>query len=200
MATTLDVVNDCLASMGETPLNTLAEPHEFKASAQKQLAKANRRIQGPGWWFNTEDYTVSPAPGTGHGVLPGDTIKWQSGVRKSDTLVNGQSKPWIVQRGGRLYDTRTRTYVLTEDVIGNIVRLVPFADLPPVINDYIAAEAVLRFQSLFDADNSKRQELQQEVTLARAQANAENIRQQRVNMLNNNSRLARIRRVTNRYN
>lgn len=198
MATTLDVVNECLASMGEVPLNTLLEPHEFRGSATRALSAANKRLQSTGWWFNTEQATLSPAPGTGHITLPGDALKWQSGVRASDTLTRTQPKPWLVQRGLRLYDIRERTYVHTQDVSGELVREVLFEELPHVMNEYIAAEAVLRFQSSFDADNSKRQELVQRWTLARSEARAENIRQLGVNMINNNVRLQRIKSVTRR--
>lgn len=198
MASTLDVVNDCLATMGEAPLNTLAEPHEFRGSALRKLARANTSIQAHGWWFNKEAVTLNPSSVTGQIQLPSDCLKFQSGVRSTDLLLRGMPKPWIVQRGQRLYDTRARSFTITEEVIGEIVREVPFEDLPQVINDYVAAEAVIKFQSDFDADNSKRQELTQAWGLARTQANAENIRQLGVNMINNNSRLSRIKRVTGR--
>lgn len=197
MASTLDVVNDCLATLGEAPLNTLLEPHEFRGTAQRLLTKASRRIQAPGWWFNTEAITFTPNP-TGQIVLPGDYLKWQSGVRSSDMLVRSEAKPWLVERGGRLYDTRTRSFVLTENVTGELVRELPFEQLPAIINDYVAAETVLKFQSHFDGDNSRRQELTQAWVLARTAANAENTRQLGVNFIYNNSRLSRIKRVTRR--
>lgn len=199
MATILEVVNECLATMGETPLNTLNEPHEFKASAQRYLARANRRIQSSGWWCNVESATLSPAPSTLHVTLPGDGIAWRSGSRTPDTLHRGKPQPWLVQRGSRLYDTRTRSFSITEDAVGELVREVPFEDLPGVLNDYVAAEAVLRFQSSFDADNSKRQELTQAWTLARIAANSENIRQAGVNLIGSSSRLARIKAKSRRF-
>lgn len=195
MATTLDVVNECLGTLGEAPLNSLLEPHEFRGTAQRELDRASKRIQATGWWYNLEAATLTPGP-DGQIYLPGDCLKWQSGVRSSDMLVRGQAKPWLVQRGPRLYDTRTQSYVITEPVTGELVRELPFDLLPHVVNDYIAAEAVLKFQSSFDADNSRRQELTQRWTLARAEAKAENIRQLAVNFVQSNSRLSRIKRVT----
>lgn len=196
MATTLDVVNECLATMGESPLNTLAEPHEFKASAQRFLARANKSLQSRGWWFNIEYIELNPNSVNGQVQLPGDCLKFQSGVRTQHVFT--PIKPWLVQRGTRIYDTTTRSFVITEQVSGELTREVAFEDLPPVMNDYVAAEAVLKFQSNFDADNSKRQELDQARTMARIAASAENIRQSRVNMINNNSRLSRIKRATRR--
>ena len=111
-------------------------------------------------------------------------------------MASGPSKPWVVQRGRRLYDTVAGSYIFTDSVAVAIVRQIPFEDTPSVINDYIAAETVLRFQSNFDGDSSKRKELEQSWTLARAEALSENIRQLRVNMKNNNPRLARVKSVT----
>lgn len=198
MATTLDVVNECLSTLGESPLNTLSEPHAFKGAALAALSKANKQIQAPGWWFNVESITIKPAPVTGHMQLPGDCIKWDSGVRAPDTLTRGTPAPWAIQRGSRLYDTRTRTYVFTEEVEGAIVRLVPFEELPPTANDFVAAEAVLKFQSRFDGDNSRRQELAQSWATARTELRAEQTRQAKVNMINNNSRLSRIKSAVQR--
>lgn len=195
MATILDVVNECLGTLGESPLNSLLEPHEFRGTAQRELAAASRRIQARGWWYNLEAATLNPGP-DGQVYLPGDCLKWQSGVRSVSTLVRGAAKPWLVQRGQRVYDTSTQSYIITESVTGELVRELPFDLLPAVINDYIAAEAVLKFQSSFDADNSRRQELVQRWTLARTEANAENTRQLAVNIINSNPRLSRIKRVT----
>ena len=200
MASTLDVVNECLATLGEVPLNTLAEPHEYKASAQRYLARANRRVQSVGYWFNTEVAVLPPSPATGHITLPADASSWRSGSRARDTLTLGAPQPWLVQRGTRLYDTRTRSYTHTEDAKGELIREVPFEELPPVANDAVAAEAVLRFQSSFDADNSKRQELGQSWAMATTALKAENIRQAGVNLIQSSSRLQRIKSRSARYN
>ena len=197
MTTTLDVVNDCLASLGEAPLNTLSEPHEFKGTAQRLLIRTNREIQAPGWWCNLEALTLKPAASTGYIQLPGDCLKWQSGVRSSDTLIQGRAKPWLVQRGNRLYDTRRRSFQIEDaEVTGEIVRLIPFEELPIVLNEYVAAATVLRFQSNIDADNNRRQELAQRFSIARVEARAENIRQLNFNLRNSNPRLSYIKSVT----
>lgn len=196
MTTTLDVVNECLGTMGEAPLNTLAEPHEFRGSALKKLSEANSRLQARGWWFNRETLTVTPAPTTGHVVLGNDILKWQSGARSPEFLRRSQPKPWLVQRGRRLYDTRTGTFEITETTEGEITREIPFEDLPQVMQQYVKAEAVLRFQSTYDADNSKRQELLGEWQISRADAAAEDIRQSGVNLLNSNPRLQRIKNAS----
>lgn len=196
MATTLEVVNDCLATMGESPLNTLAEPHEFKGAAQRLLSRKSREIQSVGWWFNLEAITLKPAEFTGYVQLPTDALRWESGVRSSDTLVQSQSKPWLVQRGQRLYDTRTRSYGITESVTGELVREVPFEEMPLVVNEYVAAAAVLQFQSSYDGDTQRRAELTQRLLMLRGEARAENIRQLRVNLISANSSIGYLKTIT----
>lgn len=198
MATKLDIVNDCLASMGEVPLNTLTEQHAFKTAALSCLSRKLKSTQSRGWWFNTETVVLKPDPTNGFITLPGDCLKWLSGTKATDTFIPYRPKPWLIERGTRLYDTRNRTYVLTEEVTGTIVREIPLEDLPQVANDYIAAATVLQFQSDFDADNNKRQYLAETLRAAQIALNAEETRQTKVNLLNSNARLARIKRVTNR--
>lgn len=195
MASTLDVVNECLGTLGETPIAALTEYHEFKSSVLRILNKENTSLQAPGWWFNTEAIELVPNP-SNEIVLPTDCLKWTSGVRTKDTLIRGVAKPWIVKRGSRLYDTRTQSYTLTGSVVGEIIRLLPFEDLPIVVNDYVAASTVLKFQSSYDSDNGKRNELSSTFATARTAARAEDIRQRAANLVLSNTRLSRIKRVT----
>ena len=187
MYTTLEVVNGCLASMGEAPLSSLVEPHAMKGAAVNSLNRANKNVQETGKWFNTEYVSLSPDSVNGWITLSGDCIKFSSGTPQAP------SKPYLVQRGSRLYNLNTRSYVLTEDVAGYIVRLVPFEELPPVAANYIACLAVLRFQSNFDADTNKRQELERDASIAKIEFNSEHIRQIKVNLINSNRTLARLR-------
>lgn len=187
MYTTLEVVNGCLASMGEAPLSSLVEPHAVKGSALAELTRANKNVQQEGRWFNTEVVSFTPDSVNGWITLSGDCMKFTSGSATSP------AKPHLIQRGNRLYNLNTRSYVVGESVEGKMVRLVPFEELPPVAASYIAALAVLRFQSNFDADNSKRQELAEEARMARIAFNSEDIRQRKVNLLGTNRLLSRIR-------
>lgn len=202
MTTTLDVVNECLATMGEAPLNTLAEPHEFKAAILRVLSKADKHIQSKGWWYNSEELTLSPDPINSQITLPGDCLRAESGIRLTHNLVRGAHKPWIIQRGRRMYDMSKGTYVITEDLAITMVRQVPIEELPTPIGDYIAAETVLKFQSAYDGDNNRRAELAQAWHQAQGDSVSEDVRQRRVNLLQSNSTLGRIKSVTrsSRYN
>lgn len=188
MYTTLEVVNGCLASMGEVPLSSLAEPHAMKGAAIAELNRANKSVQSQGRWFNTESVDLTPDSVNGWITLAGDCLKFQSGTP------NAVAKPYLVQRGNRLYNLNTRSYTLTEPVSGVITRLVAFDELPPLAANFIATTAVLKFQSNFDGDNNKRQELKEDNVRARVEFMAEDIRQRGLNLLDSNRTLQRLRR------
>jgi hypothetical protein len=188
--------------MGEVPLNTLNEPHEFKASALRILSRVDSTVQSKGWWYNREELTLTPDPVNSWITLPGDALKVESGVRSLRNLSRYRAKPYLVARGRRMYNTLTGSYEITEDVTVQIVRQVPFDDLPQVVQDYITAWTVLRFQSLYDSDTRKREELAQEAARTRVEVVSEDVRQSRVNLIDINPRLQRIKSVTRsvRYN
>jgi hypothetical protein len=94
-----------------------------------------------------------------------------------------------VQRGRVLYDTVNGTNLFTESVDAQIIRRIPFEDLPELVAEYIAADAVLEFQSDFDGDSNKRQLLAQTLKEAKLEFNAEATRQARYNVLDSNTRL-----------
>lgn len=198
MPSTLDVVNNCLATLGEVPLSNLNEPHEFKSAALSYLSKADRTIQGQGWWYNTEELTLTPAPTNGDMTLPGDCLKVSTGFKSLIHSRQTKHNARYVQRGRRMYDLVGGTFVIPEaELEVQVVRQVPLADLPVVIAEYINAEAVLRFQSKYDSDTNKRRELAEEVAIQRVYATAEHIRQLRHNRILTNPRLAYLKSITN---
>jgi hypothetical protein len=198
MYTTLQVVNDCLATMGEAPLNSLSESHGFKGSALRCLQQVDRQTQSRGWWYNTEEMTLTPSPDDKSIYLPGDVARVNFGFISVTGHNCGQWQGRYVQRGRRLYDVTKGTYEIEETLTAQLVRLVPFPDLPLCVAELVAAETVLKFQSDYDGDNNRRAELVSAVKDARTWANSEDIRQRRVNLYNINTRLQRIKRVTSR--
>ncbi len=188
---TLEVVNGCLASMGEAPLNSLSDPHAFRGAAISTLDKRDRAIQARGWWFNTEKITLSPSPVDGRLYLPGDVIELQSGSGR------------YVQRGRLVYDTSEGTTQFSTSITVSIVRRIPFADIPEIVADYIAAATVVTFQAEFDGDSEKGRLLLAKETAARQAAISADVRNSGANLLANNSRImtikSRQRRMTSGY-
>jgi hypothetical protein len=183
--TQLDVVNQCLASMGETPLNSIDSDHPFVAAALLKMKTTNTQEQAKGWWFNTDYITLTPDPNTKFIYVPADAIN----VNPDD-----EGNAWVI-RGRRLYNRFTSSYEFTAPVSVSLVRELPFDDLPMLANHMIAARTVLDFQNDYDGDADKYNKLggayQQVFTTLRA----EHIRQMKSNMLNNPSVMKTLRQI-----
>ena len=178
--TELDVVNDMLATMGETSLNTLDDAHPLVPAGRRFLRERSWQEQAKSWWFNLEVTTLNPDP-DGNIFLPSDAIS----VDPVDTTLS------YVQRGSRLYkpfeaDAASK-FVFTSPVACRIVRNVPFADLPGPAQRVISIAARLDFQLLYDADANKVALLRTDLQDAYVTLSTEHIRNKGVNLLNRSS-------------
>lgn len=178
--TQLDVVNDMLAALGESPLNDLNEGHPLAPIGQRMIATANAREQSKSWWFNKELVDLSPDP-AGSIYLPNDTIR----VDPQEPSLH------YVQRGRRLYKPYAPSledkFKFTAPVRCWLVRLVPFEDLPATAQIVVSFSAQLDFQKAYDADQAKFQQLVLEYRQALVTLNAEHIRSQDANLLRRKS-------------
>lgn len=170
---TLDVVNACLGTLGEAPLNTLETDHSFKAAALDKLNTANLDVQKKGWWFNTENIELKPDAVTKFIAVPQDVIKLSADVEGLT----------YTTRGKRLFDVQNGTYEFTKSVCIQVVRVLPFADLPYHASSAIRDEAVLKFQQVYDGDATRYRELQGAAIVTRGELNAEEVRQRKANPL-----------------
>ena len=184
--TQLDVVNQCLASMGETPLNTVDADHPFVAAALLKMKTCLTQELAKGWWFNTDYLTLTPDPNTKFIYVPTDAID----VKPMD---DGNS--WVV-RGRRLYDRSTSTYEFAKPVAVELIREVPFDDLPMQANHVVAARTVLDFQNDYDGDAQKYNKLGGAYQQAFTTLRAEHIRQMKSNMLSNPSVAGQLRMIS----
>ena len=171
--TTLDVVNDCLALLGELPVNDLETPHPAVPGAIRLLDNMNTLLQAERWWFNTEFATLTPQVGNKRIIVPGDTAA-------ADTVLRS---PTVTVRGTYLYNTDKGTYQFDGPVQVRLHRVVPFEQLPLSARRYIAVATQLKFQTTIDADGLKTRELKEERQMAYMLMNAEHIRNARANML-----------------
>lgn len=170
----LDVVNSCLGTIGEVPLNSLDTDHPYVSASVKLLREANARVQSRGWWFNRETITLHPDEVSREITVPPDILSL-------DTQ-SGQLKYAV--RGRRLYDLGKGTYQFTEGpVTVVIVRLLPFEDLPFIAQDVVQAATVVRFVESYDADRSRVEQVRADYALAEANCNAEHVRNSNANFL-----------------
>ena len=171
----LEVVNACLATMGETPLNTLEDDHSYKAAALSYLHQANRIEQKRGWWFNSEYVELVPDDISNYLYIPGDAIAVKT--------IDRWYVPPFAQRGKRLYNVSKNTYEWEHPVCVDIVRLLSFADLPFHAADVVGYGTVMRFQREYDGDTTRYSQLAQDYARARMELSAENTRNKRPNLL-----------------
>lgn len=183
--TELDVVNDCLSTMGELPVNSLDDDHDLVAAARRAFRTSMIREQGKEWWYNAETVTLS-RDADGYIFTPGDAIRCDPAEQTSQ----------FVQRGRRLYDVNNATYKMPfEKVVCFIVRLVPFEDLPPSAQIAIGVATQLKFMVAYDADSTKYRQLITEYQEAYMTMNAEHMRNSDSNLLETGSIAGKIARV-----
>ncbi|WP_033463130.1 hypothetical protein [Bordetella bronchiseptica] len=173
--TPLSVVNACLKSMGETPLNALDPDHPYVQAALNILAESNTLEQQVGWWFNTDYVSLAPDPHTGFVYVPSDALNLEC-----DNVA-------LVQRGNRLWDTHRQTFSVASAVAGRLIREIPFKELPRNVQQMISLRAQLDFQAAYDADNQKYQKIYAAYNQAYSRVRRVHILNQRINMFNSPS-------------
>lgn len=192
--TELDVVNECLKTLGELPLNTLDDEHDLVPAARSALKRVNMREQAKAWWFNKELTKLTPDVVTGYIAVPSDTIR----VDPTDESLN------YVQRGDRLYQPYASAaadkYKFTAPVECWLIRQLPFEDLPATAQTLISVATVLDFQKDYDADRQRVASLQQDYQVAYMTLNAEHIRNVNANRFRSPSMVRTMGLLTpNRY-
>lgn len=166
LVTQLTVVNACLASMGEEPINSLAEENAFVNSAKFALENSVVNVQSEGWWFNKEIVKILPDV-DGQYVVPADVID-----------LNVETTPgWLAMRNNRLYDTSKAEFLLgTRAMEVDIIRLLSFEDLPFHAKRLVKAATVILFQQSYDGDIQKMRDAAAEYAMAYALCKAQHIR------------------------
>lgn len=174
--TTLDVVNDMLATLGELPINSVDEGHPMVPAALRILSTASAREQAKSWWFNRELTDLVPDT-SGHIYLPADVLR----VDPQASNLN------YVQRGRRLYKpfepSANDKYKFKERVRCWLIREVPFEDLPVPAQHCVSFSAQLEFMKAYEADQNKVQQVAMLYKETMLTLNAEHTRNTDVNML-----------------
>jgi hypothetical protein len=143
----LDAVNKILAATGDSPVATLDDSYIQSKLAQQELLRASRDIQLKGWWFNEEE-NVSLNPDTN------GFITLAPNVLKVSAVGDGAA---IIQRGNKIYNRASRTYVFTDSVLADIIIGLTWDELPQVARTYITDMAALKFNnSFYGAEDTKR--------------------------------------------
>lgn len=172
----LTVVNQCLATKGIMPLETLEDDHPDRDAALMKLEEFNMNIQSHenGWWFNTEYIALQPEAITGHIFVPQDALE----------CVPTHTRGFMVaQRGRRFYNSQANTYQFEKPLNVRIIRLLPFEELPYIAQYAVQTAVVADYQNNYDADRARMEDMSQKAMLAWARLKGQDLRQKRVNMM-----------------
>lgn len=140
--TKLDAVNQMLASIGQSPINTLTGTIPKDASkAVLALDTVLREVLTKGWSFNT-DYEYELTPDVNDNILIPSNAMWVDPEYQSNDYV----MRWDAGTA-KLYDRVNQTYTITQAVKCRIVWAYEFEQIPQVARHYIAMRAGRVFQS-----------------------------------------------------
>lgn len=148
--TELEAVNEILASIGESPVNTIENPTNVDViNCLRILRNVNRRVQSKGWTFNKIDsYTLNPDAST-------HKIRWLSNL----LYVVGTDGNKYTKKGDYLFDWENQTTEFSNSIDCTIIFLVDFEDMPDPMRSYITAKAATTFQTRYLGDSSLGEEL-----------------------------------------
>lgn len=138
--TELMAVNAMLRAIGESPLNSLEDSGVVDAVlAQQTLEYVSRNVQERGWHWNTLEGLSLPL------TYPSGEIPLPLNTLKVDTVGPDECLPSI-QRGYRLFNKKTNSFIYTKPVTVDLVEFLPFDQLPQAARTYITFQAVRKFQ------------------------------------------------------
>lgn len=144
--TKLEAVNIMLSSIGDSPVNSLNSGLVDAEIAETILNGINREIQGKGWHFNTEiKMKLSPS-------IDNEIALPQNCLRVDRTVTDKDED--VIQRGGRLYNKTTHSFILKSPVEVDMVVLLDFEDIPEAARRYITIRASRIFQDRVVGDET----------------------------------------------
>src|SRR5262249_14244417 len=142
MYTELDAVNRILATIGESPVNSLDKATTSDAiNALNRLRDSSRETQADAYWtFDTDKDVTLDLQGVGLLTLPPNTLKAEVDLSKTSTNIDP------VFRGLQVYDRKNKTFAFSAPlVLSRISYLLPFDELPPTAQWYITIKAARVF-------------------------------------------------------
>lgn len=166
MLSQLDAVNVALQTIGESPVNSISPaPTPSAAAALRIVDEATDEVLSAGYRFNRErDVVLSPDVG-GEIVLV-DVVS-VSGERFGRDLV---------LRGTRLFDLDRNSYTFAGAVTVELLRLIPWEEIPQTARLYIARRAGRLMQDRFFKDRTRSAIAQREELEARLRLDQEEAR------------------------
>ena len=133
--TKLEAVNTLLATIGESPVNSLTSGLVEASLAEQTLDNVSRDVQSMGWAFNTDlKFNLTPTA-SNEIALPANCLHVDT------TALRMSSESDLVQRGMRLYDRIKNPYTITDTIEVDIVVLLSFDEMPEAARRYATIRA-----------------------------------------------------------
>lgn len=137
MTTKLEAINDILACVGQSPLDSLEGTKSyFTMAAENILESENKRVQLLGWDFNTEE-NYQLIPDVNDNILIADDML----VVKVSQIYRNR----YVVRKGKLYDKLNHTFTIPDAIKATVTFCFNFEELPEVARLYVKMLAAYKF-------------------------------------------------------
>lgn len=163
--TELECVNKMLLLLGEAPVLTLDDLTFAEGSlAHQVLLEDSVSVQQQGFYWNTLIMTLQPDI-SGFIYLPEGTLR----MDPIDT------SSYYIKVGNRLYDGENNTYILSKAVEVEIIRYLPWMEIPEVVRHYITIKASRRFITRMNPDRLKMAYTEREELEAKAAMMADEV-------------------------
>lgn len=186
--TELEAVNIILAAIGETPVGTLSGALPVDAStALLRLRNKSRSLQTEGWSFNSDDGFTLPKDNAGKVPVPVNALNVDA-TDSNDYVVRGQF----------FYDRTNHTFFINKDIKADIVRFLPWDDLPEYARNFVFISVARTFQDQMLGDESLHQFTQEDERVAWASFLNSEARNADLNVLTDNYTISRIFRRRSR--
>ncbi len=144
--TKLEAVNTMLATIGESPVNSLTGQLGVDVRlAQSTLDEVLKAVQSRGYHFNVEHDVDLAKDVNGYIYVANNVV---------EVDVDPASYPNIdpVLIGNRLYDRKEHTYVFSSDLKASLTYLREFDDVPEAVKRYVTIRAGRVFQARYPGD------------------------------------------------
>ena len=145
--TELQSLNTMCSYVGIPPLLSLSEINSSSDHLSAQLVQNEviEQVCARGLPCNTDyNYTLSPET-DGTILVPEGAIS---------VLTEGTYMEYIVERDGKLYDTRNKTFNINKDIDVTVYWLLDFESLPQVVRKYITINSARRYVARYKGDDA----------------------------------------------
>mgnify|MGYP001163489180 FL=1 len=142
MLTKLEAVNIVLDSIGETPVSSLTSGLPDAESAEAKLDEVTTEVLAKGWHQNTNYGVKAMRNYLNKIVIPSNYIRLDTVGEHKDINVTIRTDNNVRY----LFNIKEQTYIFDKDLYVDVIIKLPFAELTPSMQLYIARKAARSFQ------------------------------------------------------